>query len=245
VVPARRDGESTAGLRETVAPGAIGAAAEPVHPASHSSPEALRRILRTRRFLILLLGAVGIGAIDEGVFQMSPRHLVQQGVDPGYAATLLALQCYAYVAGQVVGGGLSDRFGRRFVGVACALLMAGGATAVFVSNGTTPALALAGNCLYGFGIGATIAIRSATFSDVFGGANFGAIFGIVAIAYPMGGILVMNSGSVAHDLIGNYWPVYWVVMASILVWSAALLSAGPRRHGLRQRLASARSRLPL
>ena len=98
------------GLHETSAPGAIGASAEPLPPGSRPSPEALRRILRTRRFLILLVGAVGIGCIDEGIFQMSPRHAVQQGIDPGFAATLLALQCYAYVVGQVVGGGLSDRY---------------------------------------------------------------------------------------------------------------------------------------
>ena len=55
----------------------------------------------------------------------------------------------------------------------------------------------------------------------------------------------MNSGGISHDLIGNYWPVYGVVMVSILAWSTALVAAGPRRHGLRSRLRIARSHLPL
>jgi MFS family permease len=234
-----------AGLHETSAPGAIAASQEPVPAGSRASAEGLRRTLRTRRFLILLAGAVGIGAIDEGVFQTAPRHAVQQGIDPGFAATLLAIQSYAYVAGQVLGGGLSDRFGRRFVGLLCAGLIAAGATAVFVANGQTPAVALAGYIAYGFGIGATISIRTAAFSDVFGGRNFGAIFGVIAIAYPAGGIIVMNVAGTMYDRLGTYWPVYWVVMTSLLAWSTALYVAGPRRHGLRKRLAGVRKRLPV
>ena len=107
------------------------------------------------------------------------------------------------------------------------------------------ALAAVGYVLYGFGIGATIAIRSAAFSDVFGGHNFGAVFGIIAVAYPTGGIIVMNIGSASYDHFGNYWPVYGVAMVSLVAWTAALMIAGPRRHGLRSRLRSARARLPV
>jgi MFS family permease len=238
-------GATTRGLHETAAPGAIAASQEQVPPGSRTRPDALRRTLRTRRFLILLVGAVGIGCIDEGIFQTSSRHAIGQGIDAGFAATLLALQCYAYVAGQVVGGGLSDRFGRRYIGLLCAGLVAIGATAIFASNGSLLALAVAGNALYGFGIGATIAIRSAAFSDVFGGHNFGAIFGVIAVAYPAGGIIVMNSGGILYDRFGSYWPVYGIAMVSLLAWSAALVVAGPRRHGFRKRLRSARARLPV
>ena len=242
---ATRVGETGSGLHETSGPGAIAASQEPLPPGSGAHADALRRTLRTRRFLILLIGAVGIGCIDEGIFQTSPRHAVQQGIDPGFAATLLAIQCYAYVVGQVVGGGLSDRFGRRFIGLLSAGMIAAGATALFVSGGSTLGLALVGNAVYGFGIGATIAIRSAAFSDVFGGHNFGAVFGIIAVAYPAGGIIVMNSGGILYDRLGTYWPVYGIAMVSLLAWSTALVVAGPRRHGLRKRLRSARARLPV
>jgi MFS family permease len=127
----------------------------------------------------------------------------------------------------------------------CAGLMFVGATAIFTATGPLLPLAVAGNAMYGFGIGATIAIRSATFSDVFGGHNFGAIFGITAMAYPAGGVIVMNVGGLMYDRVGNYWPVYGVAVVSILAWSTALLIAGPRRHGLRKRLRRARARLPI
>jgi MFS family permease len=234
-----------AGLHETSAPGAIAASRELLPPGSHSRRDALRRTIRTRRFIILLVGAVGIGCIDEGIFQMSSRHAVSQGIDAGFAATLLALQCYAYVAGQVIGGGMSDRFGRRFIGLMCAGLIAVGTTGIFVSNGSLLALAVLANAVYGFGIGATIAIRSAAFSDVFGGHNFGAIFGITAVAYPVGGVLVMNAGGIMYDRIGNYWPVYGIAMVAVVAWSVALMIAGPRRHGLRKRMRGVRARMPV
>jgi OFA family oxalate/formate antiporter-like MFS transporter len=233
------------GLHETAAPGAIAASQERAPAGSRTRADALRRTLRTRRFLILLVGAVGIGCIDEGIFQTSSRHAINQGIDAGFAATLLALQCYAYVVGQVVGGGLSDRFGRRYIGLLCAALIAVGATGIFVSSGSLLALAIAGNAIYGFGIGATIAIRSAAFSDVFGGHNFGAVFGVIAIAYPAGGVIVMNAGGILYDRFGSYWPVYGIAMVSLVAWSAALVVAGPRRHGFHKRLRSVRARLPV
>jgi len=242
LVPAAQSGR---GLHETSAPGAIAASREPLPPGSRSRPDALRRTIRTRRFLILLIGAVGIGCVDEGIFQMSSRHAIAQGISPDFAATMLALQCYAYVAGQVIGGGLSDRFGRRFIGLLCAGLIAIGATAIFAATGSLLALAVAGNAIYGFGIGATIAIRSAAFSDVFGGHSFGAIFGIIAVAYPFGGIIVMNAGGILYDRLGNYWPVYGIAMISTLAWATALVVAGPRRHGLRLRFRRARARVPI
>ena len=114
-----------------------------------------------------------------------------------------------------------------------------------MSNGSLLAVAVLANAVYGFGIGATIAIRSAAFSDVFGGHNFGAIFGITAVAYPVGGILVMNAGGIMYDRIGNYWPVYAIAMVSVVAWSIALLIAGPRRHGLRKRMRGVRALMPV
>ena len=245
IVPAPTPAEPApgTGLHETSAPGALGAAQE-THPVGvHARPGDLLRTIRTRRFLILLFGAVALGCIDEGIFQTSARHAVTRGIAEDFAANMLALQCVAYVVGQVIGGGLSDRFGRRFVGLICAGLIVAGATAVFAADGSTLEVAVLGNAFYGFGIGATIAIRSATFSDVFGGASFGAVFGIVAVAYPAGGIIVMNAGGILYDRLGSYWPVYWIAMVSTLSWTIALTVAGPRRHGLRARLAGVRARL--
>jgi len=230
------------GLRETSAPGAIGAAREPIPDEAPPRAESLRRVLRTRRFWILFAGALAIGAVDEGAFQTFMPHAVSRGISADLAAAAMSLESVAYTVGQVVGGALSDRLGRRGVGLAMAAAMAVGITAAFSGTGDTAGIAVAGLLLHGFGMGATIAVRSAAFSDVFGGANFGAIFGVLAVGYPIGGMLPIEIGGISVDRLGNYWPVYGLVVASIAIWAVALWVAGPRWHGRRLRFPRLRNR---
>ena len=218
-------------LHETSAPGAIGAAQEQAPAGSHTRPDTLRRTLRTRRFWILFAGAVAIGVFDEGVFQTFLPQATGRGVSEALATQALGLQSLAYVAGQVVGGSLSDRLGRRSVGLGALLVAAGGVTLAFGATGATAALAVLGIVLHGAGTGTTIAVRSAAFSDVFGGPNFGAIFGVLAIAYPLGGMAAVYASGLSFDRLGNYWPVYGLALAGLACWAGALVIAGPRRHG--------------
>ena len=168
----------------------------------------MRRTIKTNRFWILFAGAVAIGIFDEGILQAFLPAAVAEGVRSEVAAAALSVQALAYVAGQVLGGWLSDRFGRRLVGLAAAVLVAGGVVAALGLIASQPVLAVLGLALHGLGTGATIAVRSATFSDVFGGANFGTIFGLLAVAYPIGGALAVYLGAVAFDATGSYLPAH-------------------------------------
>ncbi len=241
---ALRDGAGLhdgSGLHETSLPGAVGAAREVSPSGDQGRPDALRRTLRTARFWVLFVGAVAIGAMDEGVFQTFLPQATRQGVPEALAAQGLAIESVSYIVGQLVGGALSDRLGRRSVGLVALLIVAIGSTAAFAATGATAQIAIAGVVLHGFGMGATIAVRSAAFSDVFGGASFGSIFGVLAVAYPLGGILPIELGGISVDRFGTYWPVYGLVMLAVAVWGVALVVAGPRRHGraLRARLRNA------
>jgi MFS family permease len=218
-----------AGLHETSAPGAVSAAHEIPPVGSSERRRSVRRTIRTRRFWILFAGAAAIGIFDEGVLQAFMPGAVNAGIHAEAAATALGLQAIAYVAGQVIGGWLSDRFGRRVVGLAAAVLVAGGVVAAIGLVASQPAVAIVGIAVHGLGTGATIAVRSAAFSDVFGGANFGTIFGLLAVAYPIGGSLAVYIGAAAFDATGSYGPLVPVVLVAVVVWSVSLWVAGPRR----------------
>jgi MFS family permease len=223
--------ESSTGLHEASAPGAIAAAQEVLPPGGPGRPADVRRTLRTRRFWILFAGAAAIGVFDEGMFQSFLPHVVNRDVAPGLAAAALGGQALAYVVGQVVGGALSDRHGRQVVGQAAIGLVVVGVIMAFAASGEMPLLAVIGILAHGAGLGATIAVRSAAFSDVFGGHDFGTIFGILAIAYPIGGSLAVVVGGIGADRLGTYWPVFAMILVALGGWAAALWLALPRRRG--------------
>ena len=189
----------------------------------------MRRVVHTRRFWVLFAGAAAIGVFDEGLLQAFIPSAVNSGLGAEWAAAALGLQSLAYVGGQIVGGGLSDRIGRRIVGVLAAAAVAGGVVAALGLVASAPGLAIAGVIFHGVGTGATIAVRSAAFGDVFGGTSFGSIFGLLGVAYPVGGTLAVYAGAIAFDTTGSYLPLIPVILAALGLWSVALWIAGPRR----------------
>jgi MFS family permease len=218
------------GLHETAAPGAVSAAQEIPPAGSGEHRHSVRRTVRTRRFWILFAGAVAIGVFDEGVLQAFLPAAVSSGVRADAAAAALGLQALTYVAGQVIGGWLSDRVGRRIVGLAAAVLVAGGVVAAIGLVSASPAIAIAGLALHGVGTGATIAVRSAAFGDVFRGPTFGTIFGLLAVAYPIGGSAAVYVGAITFDATGSYGLLVPVVLVAVVIWSVSLWVAGPRRR---------------
>lgn len=218
------------GLHETAAPGAVSAAFEPLPVGSHDRRHSVRRTVRTRRFWALFVGAIAIGAFDEGVLQAFLPNAIGAGIGAGTAAVALGLQSVAYVVGQVVGGYLSDRIGRRPVGIVSAAVVLIGVVAAIGLASVAPAFAIAGIIAHGVGTGATIAVRSAAFHDVFGGANFGTIFGLLGVAYPVGGTIAVYVGAIGVDRLGSYLVVVPVLAAAVLIWAGALWVAGPRRQ---------------
>jgi len=107
-------------------------------------------------------------------------------------ATRAGFQSLAYVGGRSWGRALRpDR--PAVVGVLAAVAVAEGVAALGLVA-SAPGLAIAGVILHGIGTGATIEVRSAAFGDVFGGPNFGSIFGLLGVAYPVGGTLAVYVG---------------------------------------------------
>ena len=124
------------------------------------------------------------------------------------------------------------------VGLVAAVMVGGAVIAAIGLVAVDPRLAVFGIALHGVGTGATIAVRSAAFGDVFGGPNFGTIFGLLAVAYPIGGAAAVYIGAGVVDATGSYAPLVPVVLVAVAVWATALWVAGPRRDRASRRPAT-------
>lgn len=199
------------------------------HPATPASPvTASVDLIRSRAFVWLFVGGIGIGLLDEAVYQHLVPHLQANGLPAADAATALGIASMGYLAGQIVGGLASDRFGRYPIGVMAALAAA--AAVFLLGTGRSMnyiALALLA-ITYGVGLGATIVVRNTTVADTFHGPFLGRVMGVYQWAYALGGAGMAWLGSEAYGRFGSYSLAFVTAAIAAFVWITCLGAAVPR-----------------
>jgi MFS family permease len=190
-------------------------AAEPSLPSApeNTTPDTGRR----RRLLIgFFVGNALLAVFDEAVYQHGYSLALARGLSNHEAAWLLGLASLGLTVGMLVGGPLSDLVGRRQVLVAAAL------TALAALLGLVPAQGASlwtWATVYGVGLGASIAVRSAAWGDAFHGPGHGRAVGIVATGYPVGAALTIWLGAAWLDAGGSYGALYLTAAAAAGLWA--------------------------
>jgi MFS family permease len=170
-----------------------------------------------RRLLIgFFVGNALLAVFDEAVYQHGYTLAIARGLAAQEAAWLLGLVSLGLTLGMLLGGPLSDRVGRRQV-------LIGGAGIVLVTllglTGATSATLWIWGALYGLGLGASIAVRSAAWGDAFAGPGRGQAIGIVATGYPVGAALTIWLGAAWLDAGGSYEALYITAAAAAGLWA--------------------------
>jgi MFS family permease len=180
----------------------------------------LRRALRSTRlwaaFTMMALGVIG--------FQIMATHQVAHAVDRGFhhatVVWLFAFGAACMMAGNLVGGWLSDQFGRGWIfALGSIVAMAGiGCLALLRGPHDLPLLVL--YTASGVGFGMRIAQLSAIPADVFSGPHLGAILGVVQAGGGLGGAIGPFLGGWLFDVTGGYGLAF--VAASLAIAGSAV-----------------------
>jgi MFS family permease len=190
----------------------------------------LRRALRTIRlwaaFIMTALGVVG--------YQIMATHQVAHAVDRGFAQAtvvwLFAFGAGCMMAGNLLGGWLSDRFGRGWVFALGSVVAIGGIGCLGALRGPGDWLLLVIYTASGFGFGMRIAQLAAIPADAFSGPQLGAILGVVQAGGGLGGAIGPFLGGWLFDITGSYRLAF--AAAAIAVAGSAVaawVAVGPKR----------------
>jgi len=212
----------------------VGLAADPVPPHTGSGPAPTpvpepvfdrAQALRTPAFWLLSLYGLLIWPVQAGVSLHQAPNLIERGLDPTLAATVVS----AFSATSALAG-----FGVGFVGrrvpvglrlAAAAVLIAGGTYAMTQIHG--PGLAYPAAICFGLGLGAMFTLLPLAWADFFGRRSYGAIRGIAlsvqVLAQAAGPLL----SGVLRDLNGSYDASLWCLGTLAALGALAALFARP------------------
>jgi MFS family permease len=190
-------------------------------------PRALRSARLWAAVMMTLLGHIG--------FNVMATHQVAYAVDHGFAPAtvvwIFAFGAGCMLAGNLLGGWLSDQLGRGWVFALGSLIVIAGIGALMAVTGPQDTLFLVVYTASGFGFGMRIAQLAAIPADVFAGPHLGAILGVVQAGGGLGGAIGPYLGGWLFDVTGSYRLAFAAAaVATAGAAIAAWLAARPNAH---------------
>ena len=172
----------------------------------------------------------GFGVIG---YQIMTTHQVAHALERGFSAVTLGwmfgLGGACTVAGNVVGGSLSDRWGREWVFALGSVIGIAGIGCLGWLDGRDDFLLLLGYVVSGVGFGMRISLLAAIPADLFAGRHLGVILGAAQGGGGVGGFIGPFLGGWLFDVTGSYQIAFAVAALAIAVSAVAAWVAAPRR----------------
>ena len=192
---------------------------------------ALREALRTRGYWLVgvAIAAIMFSAGSINLHQIP--HMVDQGLDPTRAATVVAVFSAAGALGGLAAGAVSTRWGVRATLAAALVGQSGGALLLVAVAGMAGALAFA--VWYGLCFGAALTLQQVIYADYFGRSSLGTIRGSalpVQLAFNATGPWLAG---LWYDRAGSYDAVFQL-FAALFLAAAVLIAIAPRPGRVRR-----------
>jgi sugar phosphate permease len=188
----------------------------------------LRGAARTRQFWLLFFIAFTIMGIVE---QIAIAHQVYFYRDAGYtpfaAAGFYSAFGVSFILGNLAGS-LSDRVGRERMFIPACLICAAATTLLFfLDNATRPWLPPIFAVVFGLSLGSGPCVFYAAVADLFHGANYGKIVGMMVLGFSLGGTLSPWLAGYLYDTTGSYDSAFALLIAALLASALMMRLVAP------------------
>ncbi len=190
--------------------------------------DTLREALRSFRFWALAMGFVS-GAVP---VHMILVHQVAAMVDAGYTrefgSWILSLTGFFTIFAMIGMGTVSDRIGREWAyHVGSASLIAGILVILYIDAMPRLLLLFLYPPVFAAGFGSRQSLYPTIVADIFHGAHFGAIIGVLAVCIGLGaGIGPWLAGHL-HDLSGSYASSCWTAIVLCVLSMGCIRASAP------------------
>jgi cyanate permease len=183
--------------------------------------------MRTGAFWLLLLYTALVYPVQAGVSLHQAPLLIERGIDPTIAATIVSFFSAMSALATLMCGVLPRTMSIRYPLAATGAILTGGVVLMLGVGSAAHGYLAAG--VFGFGIGAILTLLPIAWADYFGRAHFGAIRGIALPAQVLSQASGPLLSGALHDLTGGY-ALSLECFAALAALSvvAALLARPPR-----------------
>jgi MFS family permease len=171
-------------------------------PAAAETAYSRREALATPAFWLLLTYTMLVYPVQAGVSLHQAPHLIERGIAPTVAATIVSTFSLMSAAASIVCGLLPRRLPMRYPLAAIGAALAAGTLVMLATH--TPLEAFTGAALFGFGVGGILTLLPLAWADYFGRAHFGAIRGIALSAQVLAQATGPLLSGALRDWTGDY-----------------------------------------
>lgn len=192
-----------------------------------------REMVRTPSFwLMFAVMAIGATAGTMMINSLSNMAQFQVGVSAAFAAALVSVSTLSNLVGRLVSGAGFDRFGPLWtlVGILTLMIVAMGGFALARSAGFFIAVVV----VLGFAFGGVMVVFPPMTSAVFGVVNSGINYGVMFLAYAVGGFIGPRLATALFDPNGAGYLRAYLAAGALAIVGVALTLVLIRRDPIRR-----------
>jgi len=181
---------------------------------SNESGLTLRQVLRTRSLWYFMAIWLLWGMSYHLILTHIVPHALDKGISAARAAEVLGLIGGLAIPGRIIIGFVSDRIGRKWTAIICAILEITAVLLLMWSSDLRVFYIFA--VLYGFGNGGFSPSNFSLVGEVFGLHSIGIILGIIEAAWGLGSAIGPLTGGLIFDITRSYNIAFYIVLLAIL-----------------------------